>query len=100
MAHIAESTIGRRYAGWFIKNNERAIRVLDDIKSSPLPSSHIAPANKGIAGEAKGGAAPQAQKSGQSRQGGQGGAGATGAAQGQQGQGRKVAWGAAKVAGA
>ncbi|KAF5392196.1 hypothetical protein D9757_001522 [Collybiopsis confluens] len=35
--HIAESTVGRRYAGWFIKNTERSQRVLDDIRASPLP---------------------------------------------------------------
>ncbi|KAJ4480085.1 RNA polymerase I-associated factor PAF67-domain-containing protein [Lentinula aciculospora] len=35
--HIAESTIGRRYAGWFIKNTERSQRVLDEIRGSPLP---------------------------------------------------------------
>ncbi|KAF9064191.1 RNA polymerase I-associated factor PAF67-domain-containing protein [Rhodocollybia butyracea] len=35
--HIAESTVGRRYAGWFIKNTERSQRVLDEIRASPLP---------------------------------------------------------------
>ncbi|KAJ3997162.1 RNA polymerase I-associated factor PAF67-domain-containing protein [Lentinula boryana] len=35
--HIAESTVGRRYAGWFIKNTERSQRVLDEIRGSPLP---------------------------------------------------------------
>ncbi|KAE9408431.1 hypothetical protein BT96DRAFT_849521, partial [Gymnopus androsaceus JB14] len=35
--HIAESTIGRRYAGWFIKNTERSQRVLDEIRASALP---------------------------------------------------------------
>jgi translation initiation factor 3 subunit L len=37
MVHIAESTVGRRYAGWFIRNSEHAARVLDGIKASPLP---------------------------------------------------------------
>ncbi|EKM53293.1 uncharacterized protein PHACADRAFT_259556 [Phanerochaete carnosa HHB-10118-sp] len=37
MVHIAESTVGRRYAGWFIRNNEHAQRVLDTLKNSPLP---------------------------------------------------------------
>jgi translation initiation factor 3 subunit L len=37
MVHIAESTVGRRYAGWFIKNAERTQKILDDIKSMPLP---------------------------------------------------------------
>lgn len=41
MVHIAESTVGRRYAGWFIRNSEHAARVLDGIKASPLP--RIAP---------------------------------------------------------
>ncbi|PPQ99963.1 hypothetical protein CVT24_009542 [Panaeolus cyanescens] len=38
MVHIAESTVGRRYAGWFIKNTERAQKILDDIKNMPLPA--------------------------------------------------------------
>lgn len=38
MVHIAESTIGRRYAGWFIKNTERTQRIFDDLKSMPLPT--------------------------------------------------------------
>ncbi|KNZ75933.1 Eukaryotic translation initiation factor 3 subunit L [Termitomyces sp. J132] len=37
MVHIAESTIGRRYAGWFIKNTERTMRIYDDLKNMPLP---------------------------------------------------------------
>lgn len=37
MVHIVESTIGRRYGGWFIRNTEHAQRVLDNIRSSPLP---------------------------------------------------------------
>jgi translation initiation factor 3 subunit L len=37
MVHIAESTVGRRYAGWFIKNTERSHKVLDDLKNMPLP---------------------------------------------------------------
>jgi len=38
MVHIAESTVGRRYAGWFINNTERSQRILDDLRKSPLPS--------------------------------------------------------------
>ncbi|KAF8958415.1 RNA polymerase I-associated factor PAF67-domain-containing protein [Flammula alnicola] len=38
MVHIAESTVGRRYAGWFIKNTERTQKILDDLKSMPLPT--------------------------------------------------------------
>lgn len=37
MVHIAESTIGRRYAGWFIKNTERTQKILDDLKNMPIP---------------------------------------------------------------
>lgn len=37
MVHIAESTVGRRYAGWFIRNTEHAQRVLDTLKNSSLP---------------------------------------------------------------
>ena len=40
MVHIAESTVGRRYAGWFIKNTERSQKVLDDLKNMPLPQSN------------------------------------------------------------
>ncbi|KAI0051579.1 hypothetical protein FA95DRAFT_1587123 [Auriscalpium vulgare] len=38
MVHIAESTVGRRFAGWFIRNTEHAQRVLDGLKNNPLPS--------------------------------------------------------------
>ncbi|KAJ7254669.1 eukaryotic translation initiation factor 3 subunit 6 [Mycena haematopus] len=37
MVHIAESTVGRRYAGWFIKNTERTQKLYDDLKHQPLP---------------------------------------------------------------
>ncbi|KAH8103323.1 eukaryotic translation initiation factor 3 subunit 6 [Cristinia sonorae] len=37
MVHIAESTVGRRYAGWFIRNTEHAQRVYDTVKNAPLP---------------------------------------------------------------
>ena len=55
MVHIAESTVGRRYAGWFIKNTERGHRVLDELKSSPLPAPQNllnAPQGRGAAGAA------------------------------------------------
>ncbi|KAJ7621160.1 eukaryotic translation initiation factor 3 subunit 6 [Roridomyces roridus] len=39
MVHIAESTMGRRYAGWFIKNTERTQKLLDDLKNQPLPAA-------------------------------------------------------------
>jgi len=35
--HIAESTVGRRYGGWFIRNIEHAQRVFDSLRSQPLP---------------------------------------------------------------
>lgn len=38
MVHIAESTVGRRYAGWFIRNAEHAQRVLDTLRNTPLPT--------------------------------------------------------------
>ncbi|KAG7440443.1 uncharacterized protein BT62DRAFT_983109 [Guyanagaster necrorhizus] len=38
MVHIAESTVGRRFAGWFIKNTERTQRIFDDLKNTPLPT--------------------------------------------------------------
>ena len=39
MVHIAESTVGRRYAGWFIRNTEHAQRVYDGLRNSPLPAA-------------------------------------------------------------
>ncbi|KZS87350.1 eukaryotic translation initiation factor 3 subunit 6 [Sistotremastrum niveocremeum HHB9708] len=49
MVHISESTVGRRYAGWFIRNTEYAQRVYDGVKNSPLPlpRSTTAPAAPG-----------------------------------------------------
>jgi len=44
MVHITESIVGRRYAGWFIRNTEHAQRVYDGLKNSPLPVP-IRPAN-------------------------------------------------------
>lgn len=38
MVHIVEATVGRRYAGWFIRNTEHAQRVLDGLKAIPLPT--------------------------------------------------------------
>ncbi|KIJ58064.1 hypothetical protein HYDPIDRAFT_171413 [Hydnomerulius pinastri MD-312] len=83
MIHIAESTVGRRYAGWFIRNSEHAARVLDGLRASPLPGSASAPApgpkSQAKDGEskgdknAKGDAAPRTS-------------------------GQKVAWGGAKAA--
>ncbi|KEP45784.1 eukaryotic translation initiation factor 3 subunit L [Rhizoctonia solani 123E] len=39
MVQIVESTIGRRYGSWFIRNTEHALKVYDTIRSSPLPIS-------------------------------------------------------------
>ena len=47
MVHVAESTVGRRYASWFIKNTERAQRIYDELRSLPLPR----PAKPGNAGQ-------------------------------------------------
>jgi len=38
MVHVAESTIGRRYAGWFIRNTEGAQKAYKGLKASPLPT--------------------------------------------------------------
>jgi translation initiation factor 3 subunit L len=38
MVHITESTVGRRYAGWFIKNTERTQKIFDDLRNMPLPT--------------------------------------------------------------
>ena len=56
MVHITESIVGRRYAGWFIRNGEHAQRVYDGLKNSPLPVP-IKPVN-----------APPQQQSGHSQQ--------------------------------
>jgi len=74
MLHIAESTVGRRYAGWFIKNTERTQRIFEDLRNTPLPA---APPQK---------AAPATS------------APAEGGAKGPRTSGQKVAWGGVKVA--
>lgn len=53
MIHIAESTVGRRYAGWFIRNSEHAARVLDGLRASPLPGYAVT-RTQGKGGESKG----------------------------------------------
>jgi len=79
MVHITESTIGRRYAGWFIKNTERAQRIYDDLKNTPLPQPpKSTPPTATTATPAPAGAETQTKAP---RTGGQ-----------------KVAWGAVKVA--
>ncbi|KXN88666.1 Eukaryotic translation initiation factor 3 subunit L [Leucoagaricus sp. SymC.cos] len=55
MVHIAESTVGRRYAGWFIKNTERAQKIFDDLKHMPLPGP---PASMTSSSSSSGGAHP------------------------------------------
>ncbi|KAL1662090.1 RNA polymerase I-associated factor PAF67-domain-containing protein [Schizophyllum commune] len=74
MVHIAESTVGRRYAGWFIKNAERTQRILDELKKAPLAPS----------AEQQQRAAQQTQQHAKS-----GGPAPSGG-------GKKVAWGGAK----
>ncbi|KAF8664118.1 hypothetical protein AX16_000808 [Volvariella volvacea WC 439] len=64
MLHIAESTVGRRFAGWFIKNTERTQRIYDDLKNLPLPSpSQRVPPQSGHT-EAPPQKAPKSQKVG------------------------------------
>jgi translation initiation factor 3 subunit L len=77
MVHIAESTVGRRYAGWFIKNTERTQKLYDDLKNQPLPPAPKSVA-AGAAAAASAAAVPDAR------------AAKTGPA--------KVAWGGVKVA--
>jgi len=79
MVHIAESTIGRRYAGWFIKNTERTQRMLDDLKNMPLPT----PPKSFSSNPTLAGAAPPVTET---------------AHKGPRAGGQKVAWGGVKVA--
>ncbi|EDQ99844.1 uncharacterized protein LACBIDRAFT_334691 [Laccaria bicolor S238N-H82] len=76
MVHIVESTVGRRYAGWFIKNTERTQKIFDDLRSMPLPT----PPKSAVA------AAQTAQATGADKQ------------KGTRTGGQKVAWGGVKVA--
>ncbi|KAH9991984.1 eukaryotic translation initiation factor 3 subunit 6 [Russula compacta] len=46
MVHISEVTVGRRFAGWFIRNTEHAQRVLDGVKNGPLPLAPQAAASE------------------------------------------------------
>jgi len=39
MVHVVESTVSRRYGGWFIRNAEHAQRVFEGIHKSSLPAS-------------------------------------------------------------
>ncbi|KAI0288326.1 eukaryotic translation initiation factor 3 subunit 6 [Russula brevipes] len=57
MVHISEVTVGRRFAGWFIRNTEHAQRVLDGVKNAPLPH-----ATQATAPEAESKPAPAQQK--------------------------------------
>ena len=75
MVHIVESTVGRRYAGWFIKNTERTQKIFDDLRSMPLPT----PSKSAVAAHSAPAAVADNQKG--TRTGGQ-----------------KVAWGGVKVA--
>lgn len=80
MVHIAESTVGRRYAGWFIRNTEHAQRVLDTLRNAPLPI------------------APKVAASSQPADAAAKGAEATPAAPPARTGGKKVAWGSAQAA--
>ncbi|TCD67623.1 hypothetical protein EIP91_012188 [Steccherinum ochraceum] len=76
MVHIAESTVGRRYAGWFIRNTEHAQRVYDSVKNSALPPKPSHNPNPAAAATTNSSApAPSAPKS----------------------SGQKVAWGGVKT---
>ncbi|KZT03608.1 eukaryotic translation initiation factor 3 subunit 6 [Laetiporus sulphureus 93-53] len=78
MVHIAESTVGRRFAGWFIRNTEHAQRVFDTLRNSPLPVPPKPVAQKPAVNGTNEPATPAASAP---RNGGQ-----------------KVAWGGVKVA--
>lgn len=82
MVQIVESTIGRRYGGWFIRNTEHALKVYDTIRSSPLPISKTAASEPAANGSAPGAPANAATGSA--------------AAPKPSGAGAKPAWGAAK----
>ncbi|KAH8110963.1 eukaryotic translation initiation factor 3 subunit 6 [Phellopilus nigrolimitatus] len=58
MVHIVEATVGRRYAGWFIRNTEHAQRVLTSLRESPLPAPNAKPTT--VAAAPAGDAAPAA----------------------------------------
>jgi translation initiation factor 3 subunit L len=72
--HVVESTVGRRYAGWFLKNAEHAARVCTQVRSATLPVRQGAPgaAPPAPAKEGREGKEPRERK-----------------------EGRKVAWGGA-----
>jgi hypothetical protein len=54
--------VGRRYAGWFIRNTEYAQRVLDGLKNTPLPAPGAGKAkNAGQQANAGAGGAQAAQ---------------------------------------
>ena len=59
MVHIAESTLGRKYAGWFIRNTEHAQRVFDSLRNSPLPIPPKAPASSSKPAQEPSAAAPR-----------------------------------------
>lgn len=78
MVHVVEATVGRRYAGWFLKNSEHAARVYTQVRNSALP---IPPRT---AQAAPNGTAQPAGKAGPD--------GAAAAPAPATGGGRKVAW--------
>jgi len=91
MIKTVETTVGRRYAGWFIRNGEYAQRVLDGLKSAPLPGPIPNNAN---GGGRRGGRGAQSRDQGQQQQGQTkaNGAGPTNVAGPGSGQDKKVTW--------
>jgi len=89
MIKTVETTVGRCYAGWFIRNGEYAQRVLDGLKNAPLPGPVP---NNGVPGGRRGGRGGQGQQQGQQKTNANG-AGAANAAGGTgAGPEKKVAW--------
>jgi translation initiation factor 3 subunit L len=71
LVKVVEATVGRRYAGWFLKNAEHAARVYTQVRNGALP---VRPA---------GGAPPQKAQAQAPPKG-----------DGAPKEGKKVAWGA------
>jgi translation initiation factor 3 subunit L len=84
---VVEATVGRRYAGWFLKNAEHAARVYTQVKNGVLPVSPVA-GQANLNGNSTGNSGgPQ---SGRKQGGGGGGKDGRDGRDGK--EGRKVAW--------
>lgn len=101
MVHIAESTVGRRYAGWFIRNTERTQKIYDDLRHAPLPgplphkpAAAMGGANQQGGGEGGGGGGGGQHHHHHQERHERGGGGGQG---GQKRGGQKVAWGGVKT---